>query len=90
MNKAELVDAIAQDVHITKTQAQAAVDSLIRNVIGQLKQGQRVTLIGFGSFSSSQRAARQGRNPQTGSPIRIPARKVVKFVPGKPLKDAIQ
>jgi DNA-binding protein HU-beta len=90
MNKAELVDAIAKDAKITKGQAQEAVDALFTHVRRSLKRGEKVTLVGFGTFASSRRAARMGRNPQTGAPIRIPARKVARFTPGKGLKDAIQ
>jgi DNA-binding protein HU-beta len=90
MNKGELVEAIAQDAKITKGQAQDAVDSFLAHVRRSLRRGDKVTLVGFGTFSSSQRAARTGRNPQTGAPIRIPAKKVARFTPGKALKDAIQ
>ena len=90
MNKAELVDAISKDAKITKGQAQDAVDALFKHVRRSLKRGEKVTLVGFGTFASSRRAARMGRNPQTGAPIRIPARKVARFTPGKALKDAIQ
>lgn len=90
MNKAELVDAIAKEAKISKAQAQEAVDSFVKNVQGVLKKGDRLTLVGFGTFSTSQREARTGRNPQTGKPIKIPAKKIARFTPGKSLKDAIQ
>ncbi|MEJ2077538.1 MAG: HU family DNA-binding protein [Acidobacteriota bacterium] len=89
MNKGELVDAVAKDAKISKGEAQSAVDSVVNNVTKALKKGQKVTLVGFGTFGTSKRAAREGRNPQTGKPIKIPAKKVAKFTPGKALKDAI-
>jgi DNA-binding protein HU-beta len=89
MNKGDLVDAVAKDAGISKGEAQAAVDSVVENVTKALKKGGKVTLVGFGTFSTSKRSARQGRNPQTGKPIKIPAKKVAKFTPGKALKDAI-
>lgn len=89
MNKGELVDAVAKDAKISKGEAQAAVDSVVDNITGALKQGNKVTLVGFGTFATSNRSAREGRNPQTGKPIKIPAKKVAKFAPGKALKDAI-
>lgn len=89
MNKGELVEAIAKDADITKAQAQAAIDSFVANVQKSLKKGGKITLVGFGTFSTSKRAARTGRNPQTGKPIKIPAKQVAKFSPGKALKDAI-
>ncbi len=83
MNKAELIDMIAKDSGITKTQANEAVDSFTNAVVSSLKKGDRVTLVGFGTFSVSERAARNGRNPQTGEVIKIKARKVPKFKAGK-------
>ncbi len=90
MNKAELVEAIAKDAKITKSQAQDALNSFTKNVEKSLKKGKKVTLVGFGTFSTSKRAARTGRNPQTGKPIRIPARRVARFAPGKALKDSVR
>ena len=89
MNKGELIEAIAKDADITKAQAQAALDAFVGNVQKSLKSGSKVTLVGFGTFSASTRGERMGRNPQTGQPIRIPARRVAKFSAGKALKDAI-
>ena len=83
MNKAELIDKVAKDSGITKTQANDALDSFTNAVIGSLKKGDRVTLVGFGTFSVSERSARNGRNPQTGEVIKIKARKVPKFKAGK-------
>jgi DNA-binding protein HU-beta len=90
MNKGELVDAVAKDARISKAQAQEAVDSFVKNVQKSLKKGQKVTLVGFGTFATSKRAARTGRNPQTGKPIKIAAKKVARFLPGKALKEGIQ
>jgi DNA-binding protein HU-beta len=89
MNKSQLADAIAKDTGITKAQAMSAVDSVVGNITDALKSDDKVVLVGFGTFSTSERAAREGRNPLTGAPLKIPARKVAKFVPGKALKDAI-
>lgn len=89
MNKGELVDAIAKDADISKAQAQSAVDSFVENIKKALKRGKKVTLVGFGTFATSKRKARTGRNPRTGKPIKIPAKKVAKFSAGKSLKDSI-
>ncbi|HOM99679.1 MAG TPA: HU family DNA-binding protein [Acidobacteriota bacterium] len=89
MNKGELVDAVAKDTGLPKSQAQAAVDAVIDNITKALKKGQKVTLVGFGTFAVSKREAREGRNPRTGRPIKIPAKKVAKFAAGKSLKDSI-
>jgi DNA-binding protein HU-beta len=85
MNKAELIAQIAEDAGVTKTQANAALDSFILTVTKTLKKGDKVTLVGFGTFSVSKRAARNGRNPQTGEVIKIKARKVARFKAGKEL-----
>lgn len=89
MNKAELIDQIAADAGISKTDANTALDSFTAAVMGALKKGDTVTMVGFGTFSVSQRAAREGRNPQTGETLKIKARKVPKFKPGKDFKDKI-
>ena len=89
MTKAELIDCIAKDASISKTEATNALGSLIDNVSGALAKGDSVTLVGFGTFSVSARAARKGRNPKTGAPIDIKASKGPKFKPGKSLKDSI-
>jgi DNA-binding protein HU-beta len=89
MNKADLIDRIASESGITKTQAGTAVETLVSSVTASLKKGERVALVGFGTFSVSQRKARNGRNPQTGSVIKIAARKVAKFTPGVELKKAV-
>ena len=85
MNKAELIAKIADDAGITKTQANATLDSFVEAVTETLKKGNKVTLVGFGTFSVSKRAARNGRNPQTGAVIKIKAKKVAKFKAGKEL-----
>ena len=90
MNKGQLVEAISRDAGITKTQAQDALDAFVKNVQTSLNSGDKVTIVGFGTFSASTRPARVGRNPQTGQPIKIPAKKVAKFSAGKALKEAIQ
>lgn len=89
MNKADLVEHMAADADITKSAAGAALDSLLDNIARSLRDGDRVTLVGFGSFDVSERRARVGRNPRTGETIHIPARRVPKFSAGKGLKDAI-
>lgn len=85
MNKGELIAKLSDDAGITKTQANTALDSFIEAVTKTLKGGGKVTLVGFGTFSVSKRAARNGRNPQTGEVIKIKARKVAKFKAGKEL-----
>jgi len=89
MNKAELIAKIADDAGITKTQANATVDAFVDAVTKTLKKGDKVTLVGFGTFSVSKRAARNGRNPQTGAVIKIKAKKVAKFKAGKELSSKI-
>ncbi len=89
MNKADLVDRMAAASGITKTQAASALDSAVDSITGALKKGHRVTLVGFGTFSVSQRRARNGRNPQTGQAIKIAARRVAKFTAGAELKQAV-
>lgn len=85
MNKAELITKLSEDTGITKTQANAALDSFIEAVTKTLKAGGKVTLVGFGTFTISKRSARNGRNPQTGEVIKIKARKVARFKAGKEL-----
>jgi len=79
MNKADLIDKIAEDAGITKKQASAAIESVMEAVAKTLKSGKKVTLVGFGTFSVTKRAARKGRNPKTGESIKIKAKKVAKF-----------
>ncbi len=90
MTKAELVSKIAADATITKTAAEKALKSFIDSVTQTLSKGESLTMVGFGTFSVAQRAARKGRNPQTGAEINIAASKTPKFKPGKALKEAIQ
>ncbi len=85
MNKGQLIDAIASQSGLTKAASEKALNATIKAVSGALKKGDRVGLVGFGSFSVVQRSARTGRNPQTGKEIKIPAKKVVKFKPGADL-----
>jgi DNA-binding protein HU-beta len=89
MNKAELVNNIAESAGITKVEANNVVKSALDSIAKALANSESVTLIGFGSFSVSTRAARTGRNPQTGKEIKIAEKKVVKFRPGKKLTDSI-
>lgn len=90
MNKQDLVNAMASEANISKADAERALNAFTNNVGKALKKGDRVSLVGFGSFSVSARAARTGRNPQTGKPIKIPAKKVVKFKAGKALSDQVK
>ena len=90
MNKSELIDAIAKDAEITKAAAKKALESFVANVTETLKKKDgKVSLVGFGTFSVSKRAARNGRNPQTGAVIKIKAKKVAKFKAGKELSAKI-
>ncbi|GGG04128.1 DNA-binding protein [Dokdonia pacifica] len=89
MNKSELIDGMAEHAGITKAAAKKALESFLGNVEGTLKQGGRVSLVGFGSWSVSQRNAREGRNPQTGKTIQIAAKNVVKFKAGSELGNAV-
>jgi DNA-binding protein HU-beta len=89
MNKAQLIDAMAAGAGLTKVDAKKALDAFVAATTEALKNGDRVALIGFGSFSVSERAERTGRNPQTGKEITIAAKKVVKFKAGAELSDAV-
>lgn len=89
MNKTELVAAIAQETQLSKKDAEAAVKAFIDVVSEELKKGEKVQLVGFGTFEVSERAAREGRNPQTGETMTIAASKAPKFKAGKALKDMI-
>ncbi|MBE16816.1 MAG: HU family DNA-binding protein [Dokdonia sp.] len=89
MNKSELIDGMAEHAGITKAAAKKALESFLGNVEGTLKEGGRVSLVGFGSWSVSKRNAREGRNPQTGKTIKIAAKNVVKFKAGSDLADAV-
>jgi DNA-binding protein HU-beta len=89
MNKSELIEAMADAADCTKTQAGAALDAFCESVTKTLKKGDKVTLVGFGTFSTSKRAARMGRNPQTGAEIKIKAKTVAKFKAGKELSTRV-
>jgi DNA-binding protein HU-beta len=90
MNKAELVEAISAETKLTKADSQRALDAFVNATTKALKKGDRVALVGFGSFSISKRAAREGRNPQTGKTIKIAAKKVVKFKAGAELANKVK
>ncbi|ARU56308.1 MAG: HU family DNA-binding protein [Pseudomonadales bacterium] len=89
MNKSELIDAIAASADISKAAAGRALDSMVSSITDALKEGDQVTLIGFGTFAVKKRAARTGRNPQTGAEIKIAEANVPSFKAGKALKDAV-
>ena len=89
MNKSELIDAIAENSNLSKADSSRALDAMIASVSGALKDNDQVTIVGFGTFLVRQRAARTGRNPQTGAEIQIAAANVPAFKPGKALKDAV-
>ena len=90
MNKAELIDAMAASAGLSKADAKKALDAFVNATSKALKKGDRIALVGFGSFSVTKRAARKGRNPQTGKEIKIAAKKVVKFKAGSELGDAVK
>jgi DNA-binding protein HU-beta len=89
MNKAEMVNAVAGKADITKAQAAAALDQVISSIASALRSGDKVTLVGFGTFSVVSRGPRTGRNPRDNKPIKIAAKKVAKFKPGKKLADDV-
>jgi len=89
MNKTELIAAIAEQAEISKKDAEKALKAFVHVVTEQLKEGEKVQLVGFGTFEVSERAAREGRNPQTGKTMKIAACKAPKFKAGKALKDAV-
>jgi len=90
MNKAQLVEAMASEAKITKAAAKCALEAFVVSTTKALKKGERVALVGFGSFAVSKRAARKGRNPQTGKEIKIAAKKVVKFKAGNELQGKVK
>jgi DNA-binding protein HU-beta len=89
VNKSELIDAIAESADLSKASATRALDAVIDTITGTLKSGEQVVLVGFGTFSVKERAARTGRNPRTGAPIEISAAKIPSFKAGKALKDSV-
>lgn len=90
MNKAQLIDAIAAEAGLTKADAKKALDAFVKATSDALQDGDRVALVGFGTFSVTRRNARVGRNPKTGQPINIEAKNVVKFKPGSELSNSVQ
>ena len=90
MNKAELITRIAKEAKVTRVQASRSIQTITEEISRALQQGKRLTLVGFGTFATSRRKARTGRNPQTGKPIRIAARRVPRFIPGRALKQAVR
>ncbi|TLS35926.1 HU family DNA-binding protein [Pseudalkalibacillus caeni] len=90
MNKTDLINAVAESAELSKKDATKAVDAVIDNISKSLSDGDKVQLIGFGNFEVRERAARKGRNPQTGEEIEIAASKVPAFKPGKALKDSVK
>ena len=89
MNKTQLIDAVSNDTGMTKVDSEKAIKATINAISSELSNGGNVTLIGFGTFSVFDRAAREGKNPRTGASINIPAKKVAKFKPGKALSDIV-
>lgn len=89
MNKADLIDQIAASTGLSKTSSKKALEACVGAISGALKKGDKVSLVGFGTFSVSKRAARNGRNPQSGKTITIPAKNVAKFKAGKELSQAV-
>lgn len=89
VNKSELIEAVAGSADISKAAAGRALDAITESIASALKEGDQVALVGFGTFLVKERAARSGRNPQTGEPIQIAAAKIPTFKPGKALKDAV-
>jgi DNA-binding protein HU-beta len=90
MTKADLISRVAKDCGITKAQAEKALDGFVNGISDALGEGDKVTLVGFGTFSVGERAEREGRNPRTGEKIVIPASKTVKFKPGKALAENVK
>ena len=90
MNKTELVNAVSADTGLTKKDAEKAVVSVINSITASLKEGDKVQLVGFGTFEVRNRAAKQGHNPRTGEPMTVPASKLPAFKAGKALKDAVK
>ncbi len=89
MKKVELIEAVAEKAGLTKADAGRALDATLAAITGALVKGDKVPLVGFGTFATSKRAARMGRNPQTGAEVKIPARTAVTFKAGSALKDAV-
>ena len=90
MNKAQIVSRVARDTKMTKVRTLRVIDGFLDQIIRALKKGDRASLVGFGTFTVARRRARRGRNPQTGAPITIPARRVVRFTSGKTLRIEVR
>ena len=90
MNKAELVEEVSGEAGLTKRETQKVIDTMIETIADTLSKGEKVTLVGFGTFRVMKRKARTGRNPQTGRAIQIPAKRVPKFGPGKTLREKVK
>ena len=90
MNKGDLIEKVAKECGLSKTASDQVLNSILNAITGAVTAGDKVTLIGFGTFSVSARSAREGRNPQTGETIQIPAKKIVKFKAGSKLSDAVK
>jgi DNA-binding protein HU-beta len=89
MNQTELIQQVADEANLTKTQTQGAVRALLKTIMQKVAEGDKVTLVGFGSFEPRVRSAREGRNPRTGESVQIPAARVPTFSPGKTFKEAV-
>ena len=89
MNKQDVIAKIVKETEVTKVKATAMVDSFMDGIVKALKKGEAISFVGFGTFKTAQRKARIGRNPQTGAAVKIPKRRVVRFVAGKALKSAV-
>jgi len=89
MNKADLISSVAAQSGLTKVDSEKAVNGVIDTITNQLKEGNKITLVGFGTFETADRAARPGKNPKTGAPLQIPAKRVAKFKAGKSLADTV-
>lgn len=90
MNKAQIVSRVARDTKMTKVRTLRVIDGFLDQIMRALKKGDRASLVGFGTFNVARRRARRGRNPQTGAPITIPARRVVRFTSGKTLRMEVR
>jgi DNA-binding protein HU-beta len=90
MNKAQIVSRVARDTKMTKVRTLRVIDGFLDQIMRALKKGDRASLVGFGTFNVARRRARRGRNPQTGTPITIPARRVVRFTSGKTLRMEVR
>ena len=90
MTKAEMIDKIAKGAELTKAQAEKAASIFMDSIVAALKAGEKVTFVGFGTFTASERAERIGRNPQTGAEVKIPAKVAIKFKAGKAFQEAVQ